>query len=253
MRHLLARPLALTLALSAFVPCSSLAAQAGDWSIGPVRRGGASSTDSVYLTTYLGDNSQSSLAVPVSRLRGLTSEAIGGATREVSFSIASGAGTITFTGSAGGGSGRGEYRFVANRAFGDTLHAHGFRGFAASFDLFRLALRDVTLRDVDATIAALRRYDDELPDAGDYIRFTNHDIDPAVITDLGDAGLRELDASQIIRLVNHDVDGAFVRSARAKGYTDLDAEGLIRLKNHKGEFRADRAARSHRRSSGNDM
>ena len=245
-----ARSLVPTLALVVAVPASTLAAQAGDWSIRPAHRGTAPVADSVTLVTYLGDDSQSSMTVPVSRLRGLTRDALAGATRDVSFSIPSGGGTITFTGRAGNGSGSGEYRFTANRAFGDTLHAHGFRGFASSFDLFRLTLRDVTLRDVDATIAALRRYDDELPDAGDYVRFTNHDVDPAVIADLGDAGLRHLGVNQIIRLANHEVDGAFVKSARAKGYTDLDAEGLIRLKNHKGEFRPDRAARTRRSSPG---
>jgi hypothetical protein len=150
------------------------------------------------------------------------------------------AGTVSFTGSVGNGSGSGEYRFAANRPFADTLRAHGLRGITSSFDLFRLSIRDIQLRGVDAIVAAMRRYDDPLPDAGELIRFMNHDVDAKVVADFGEAGLRGIDASQIIRLMNHDVDGAFVKSARAQGHTDLDAEGYIRLHDGRGEFRSTR-------------
>ena len=236
----------LTLLLAAAVAApASLAAQAGDWELHPLHPG-SSTSDWTSLTVYVGDQSNTSLPVPVSRLRGLTSALIDGADTTLVFSIPSAAGTVSFTGRAGHGSGSGEYRFAVNRAFSDTLEAHGVRGHTSSFDLFRLALRDVKLADVDALVAALRRYDGELPDAGEYIRLMNHDVDAGVLAEFGDAGLRRLDAEQLIRLTNHDVNGTFVKWARANGHADLDVEGLIRLKERKGEFRPAREARIHR-------
>jgi hypothetical protein len=232
---------ALSAGIALCLLASSAAAQGGDWRL-ESSRGNAGS---VQLTLLLGGDAQTSLTVHIARLRGLTGEGLEGASQTAKFVIEGDAGTVSFEGSMGGGQGAGEYRFSPNRAFDDSLRRDGVRGVTGSFDLLRLAIRGITRADVANLLTTMRRYDDRLPDAGEIVRFWNHDVDAATIADLGDAGLRELDASQIIRLVNHDVDGAFVRSARARGYADLDAEGLIRLKNHKGEFRGDRAGRIH--------
>ena len=79
-------PLLLVAAVAAPI---SLAAQAGDWQLHPVHRGSSASSDWVSLTIYAGDMSNTSLDVPLARLRGLTSALLEGADTNLAFSIPS--------------------------------------------------------------------------------------------------------------------------------------------------------------------
>jgi hypothetical protein len=188
--------------------------------------------DSVQLTLMRSPDGISSFPVALSRLRGLTAEALAGEPAAARFQVVSDAGVVSFTGHVGGGTGSGAFTFAARPAFSEALKQRGVTGPISEHDLFRLAIVGTTAGSIDALLATLRRYEDELPSATELVRFTTHGVTERTITDLGDAGLRGLSAETIVRLVNHDVDGQYVREWRAAGYPNLDTEALVRLRNH---------------------
>jgi hypothetical protein len=224
----------LVLAAALTIPSGSLSAQteAGDWTITRSRHHGTVDRDTVQLTLMRSPDGMNSSSIALSRLRGLTADALAGAPAAARFQIVSDAGTVSFVGHVGGGTGSGEFTFAARPAFAEELRRRGVTGPVSDHDLFRLTIVGTTAATVDALLATLRRYDDETPSAPELVRFATHDVTDRVVADLGDAGLRGLSAETIVRLVNHDVDGDYVRAWRAAGYADLDAEALIRLRNH---------------------
>ena len=229
------RSLLTTLAVMALLalPLHSAAAQSeeGDWTITRRHRREAS-RDTVQLTLMRSPDGMNSSGVALSRLVGLSADVLAGPPASVRFQMSSDAGTISFTGHVGGGTGSGAFTFVARPGFADALRRRGVTGPLSDHDLFRLALVGTTTASLDALLATLRRYDDGLPSAAELVRFATHDVTEAVVADLGEAGLRGLSPETIVRLVNHDVDGRYVREWRAAGYPDLDVESLVRLRNH---------------------
>jgi hypothetical protein len=224
---------AMSAALSvAAAPAVTIAQEAGHWDITPLHRDGRVLASIELSFSYDRDSQMSLGPVPLSAFRGLTAAQLNGDASDARFTMPAPAGTVSFTGTVGHGSGSGDFTFAPNRAFGATLAQHGIQGGADDFDLFRLAIHDVTVGQVDTLVAALRRYDDVLPDANDLVRLLNHGVDAAVVADLGGAGLRGLEPGQIIRLVNHDVDGRYVQAVRAAGYGTSDVDRLVWLHNH---------------------
>lgn len=208
------------------------AQETGQWQITPLHHDGR-----VLATVNLGFSEGGTVnttlgPVSLSELRGLTAAQLNGNASDVRFQLLAAAGTVSFTGIAGHGRGSGDFTFVPNRAFAASLARHGIQSGIDDHDLFRLAIRDVTLGQVDTLVAALHKYDDVLPDATELIRLLNHDVDARVVADLGDAGLRGLEPSQLIRLVNHDVDSRYIRALRAAGYDTRDTDMIVRLHNH---------------------
>jgi hypothetical protein len=186
----------------------------------------------VQLTLMREQNSFSSFPIALARLRGLSASALNGAPAAARFQLATDAGSASFTGHVGGGTGSGQFDFAPNREFANTLRQRGVIGPVSDHDLFRLTVAGISLATVDGLLAALQRYGDGRPTTTELARFATHDISARVIADLGEAGLRGLSPETIIRLVNHEVDGRYVREWRDAGYRDLDAEELIRLRNH---------------------
>lgn len=228
------------LAAAASTVASTAAAQeAGQWEITPIHRDGRV-LGTVNLAFSQGEDSNMSLGpISLSELRGLTAAQLNGSATDVRFQLAAPAGTVSFTGMAGHGRGTGDYTFAPNRAFGAALSTHGIQGVVDDYDLFRLAIRDVTVGQVDTLIAALRQNGDVLPDVNGFVRLLNHDVDAGVVADLGGAGLRGLEPEQIIRLVNHDVDSHYIQALRAAGYTTRDTDTIVRLHNHGVALRGD--------------
>jgi hypothetical protein len=230
------RILSATLALAVVLPLSSASAHAqdeqGDWTITPQRRHGTVDRDTVQLTLLRSPNGMNSFPIALSRLRGLTPEALSGAPAAARFQLASDAGTVSFSGHVGGGTGSGQFDFAAKAGFTEALRQRGVTGEVSEHDLVRLTIVGTTAATVEALLTTLRRYDDGRPSAPELVRFATHEITDRVIADLGDAGLRRLSPETIVRLVNHEVDGRYVGDWRAAGYPALDVEELIRLRNH---------------------
>ena len=223
----------LAAALTALPAVARAQSEEGHWTITPLRKSHALiRPGSVQLTLMTEPDNMSSLTIALARLRGLTQSALDGAPATTRFQITSDAGTVSFTGHVGDGTGSGRFDFAPNRAFGEQLRRRGVIGDVSDHDLYRLTLHGVSSASLDAVLATLRKYDFELPTTGELVRFTTHDIDERVIQDLGDAGMRGLSPESIVRLVNHDIDGQFVREWRDVGYRDLTAEDLVRLRNH---------------------
>lgn len=224
--------IALLFATSAAVPVLLAAQESGQWEITPLHRDGHVLA-TVNLSFSYGPDSPMSLGpISLSDFSGLTAAQLNGSASDVRFTMPAPAGTVSFTGMVGHGRGSGDFTFAPSRAFGTTLGRHGIHGDVDDFDLFRLAIRDVTIGQVDTLVTAPRRYEDVLPDANELVRLLNHGVDEHVVADLGSAGLRALEPEQIIRLVNHDVDGRYVQALRAASYTTRDTDMLVRLHNH---------------------
>jgi hypothetical protein len=225
--------LVLALALPLLAPVARGQSEQGDWTITRTRRSyGGAARDSVQLTLMREENGISSFPVALARLRGLSADALSGPPAASRFELASDAGTVSFTGHVGGGTGSGQFSFAPQRAFVDVLHRRGVTGTVSDHDLYRLAIIGTTTASVDALLATLRRYDDALPSGPELVRFATHDVTAQVVADLGDAGLRRLTPEEIVRLVNHEVDGRYVRAWHDAGYRDLAVEELVRLRNH---------------------
>lgn len=226
-----ARALA-AVALLALASIPLAAQETGQWQITPLHRDGRVLA-TVNLGFSEGDDFTTTLGpISLSELRGLTAAQLNGSASDVRFQLVAAAGTVSFSGIAGHGRGSGDFTFAPNRAFAATLAKHGIQSGIDDHDLFRLAIRDVTPGQVDTLVAALRKYDDVLPDATELIRLLNHDVDAHVVADLGGAGLRGLEPNQLIRLVNHDVDSRYIRALRAAGYDTRDTDMIVRLHNH---------------------
>jgi hypothetical protein len=233
MRHPFAN-LALSAFLLAALPAVAVAqSEEGHWTITPQYRGRSiGNQDIVQLTLLSAPDNSNSFSIDVARLRGLSLAALNGAPASARFQIVSDAGTVSFTGHVGEGTGSGRFDFAPDKNFADAMRRRGLSGSLSDHDLFRLTLHGTNAATLDVLFAALRRYDDAMPTASELVRFTTHGVDGRTITDLGEAGTRGLSPESIVRLVNHDVDGAFIKEWRAAGYSDLDAEELIRLRNH---------------------
>ena len=233
MRRIISRALALTVVLATAFLSARAQGEDGDWTITRHRRAvSVGNRDTVQLTLMRSPDGMSSFAVPLSRLRGLSPEALFGAPAAARFQLVSDAGTVSFVGHVGGGTGSGEFGFAAKPGFGDALRQRGIVGPLSEHDLFRLTIIGTSTATVDAMLATLRKYEDGRPTPSELVRFATHDVTERTIADLGDAGMRRLSPEMIVRLVNHDVDGRYVRDWIEVGYRDLEPEDLIRLRNH---------------------
>jgi hypothetical protein len=232
MRRIPSTLLALTVVLA--IPFLPALAQGedGDWTITRHRRAERVDRDTVQLTLMRSPNGMSSFPVPLSRLRGLSPDALRGAPAAARFQLVSDAGTVTFTGHVGGGTGSGQFDFAAKPGFAELLRRRGIAGALSDHDLFRLTIIGTSAATLDALLATLRKYEDDPPSSSELVRFATHDVTERTVADLGDAGMRRLSPEMIVRLVNHDVDGRYVRDWIDAGYRDLEAEDLIRLRNH---------------------
>ena len=190
------------------------------------------------------------------KLPGLTADQLLSGGVRVHFAQVHDAGTIDYTGVAGGGDASGGFTVAPNPQFGATLQR---RGIGTPTTAQQLAL---TLMGADYSyLDVLAKQGFERPDVGQFVRLlehgvsvdylrgmaalrlTPHSIDTIVrARDHGvtpeyaraviDAGYRSLWIDDLIRARDHGVSPDFIRAFRTLGYTTIGTEELIRLRDH---------------------
>ncbi|HYE59135.1 MAG TPA: hypothetical protein VD948_11545, partial [Rhodothermales bacterium] len=101
---------------------------------------------------YHSTNSQSIL---LSRLRGLSAQALNATQRQlVQFTVEGEAGTISFEGSARGGRAEGQFSFTGSDRFADEVARRATER-PNGRQLLSLAMEDARVRDLDALVSAL--------------------------------------------------------------------------------------------------
>jgi hypothetical protein len=183
--------------------------------------------------------------IPADRLRGPIAP--------VSFTIQREPGAFACVGSAGNGSGAGQFTYTPNPRFDDGLAAREM-GRPSFHESLELAIAGVTLAFVDrvrtgsqhATTAELvrvvqhgvnQRYVDDLaalgyktPSLDDLTRMRDHGVTPQFVKSVVDAGYRNLSVDDLVRLADHGVRERYIAEMRAAGYTNVSAQQLITLR-----------------------
>jgi hypothetical protein len=250
-------------ALAAFFVAGSAAPQAaraasplvGRWSI--ASRGDDPARVQLrleYSESTEGGNSNSSWSssVPLADA-GLPPERLRGAIGAVTFQMQREPGSFSCTGSAGEGSGAGQFTYVPSMRFDDALSSRGF-GRPTERQSLELAIAGMTLAFADqirgssqhATVADLLRviqhgvnprYVADLASLGykvtsldQLVKLRDHGVTPRYVGDLGAAGYKNLTADDVIALRDHGVSVAFVERLKAHGYNNLSVRDLIRLR-----------------------
>jgi hypothetical protein len=170
-------------------------------------------------------NSSWSSGVPTADA-GLPIEKLRGPIGPVSFTIVREPGTFNCTGSAGEGSGAGQFTYAENARFDDALASRGL-GRSTPHQSLELAISGTTLTFVDQIRAMAQR-----PTTGDIVRVVQHGITPKYIADLASLGYRVTSLDQLVRLRDHGVTTEFIRAVQAAGYRNLSPDDLVRLADH---------------------
>ncbi|HYW52421.1 MAG TPA: hypothetical protein VE826_00555 [Dongiaceae bacterium] len=155
--------------------------------------------------------------IPMDRLRG----PIG----PVSFQIQREPGTFNCTGSAGEGSGAGQFTYAQSARFDDALAARG-AGRPTYKQSLELALANASLDFVDKLRAASGR-----ATVADVVKALQHGVSPRYLNELAATGYRGLSIEQLVRLRDHGVGVDLIRAMQAAGYR-LSPDDLVRLSDH---------------------
>jgi hypothetical protein len=223
-------------ALAALFFCSSVFAAAdaagstfvGRWSI--VSRSDDASRVQLrleYSETSADGNSNASWSssVPTAEA-GLPIEKLRGPIGPVTFAIQREPGTFNCTGSAGEGSGAGQFTYAENARFDDALASRGL-GRPTLHQSLELAISGTTLAFIDQIRATGQR-----PTLAEIVRVVEHGVTPKYIADLASLGYRVTSLDQLVRLRDHGVTTDFIRSVQAAGYRNLSPDDLVRLADH---------------------
>lgn len=205
----------------------------------------AGSDGSNWNTSWSSPVTLADAGIPADRLRGPMSP--------VSFTIAREPGSFACVGSAGEGSGAGQFSYAPNARFDDGLASRGM-GRPNFHESLELAIAGVTMAFVDrvragsqhATTAELvrvvqhgvsQRYVDDLaalgyktPSLDDLVRMRDHGVTPEFVKAVIDAGYRNLSVDDLVRLADHGVRERFIADMRAAGYTSVSAQQLVMLR-----------------------
>ncbi len=170
----------------------------------------------------------------------------------ISFSIQREPGTFACAGTAGEGSGMGQFTYSPNARFDDALASRGM-GRPTLHESFQLAIAGATLAFIDRVRGTAQhagisdvvlvmehgvdpRYVDELavlgyktPTLDDLIRLRDHGVSPRYVGDLAEVGYKNFSVDELVTLRDHGVSAAFVGRLKAHGYTNLPVSDLIRL------------------------
>ena len=257
MRRFAIAALAALLAAGSFAQ-SANASPSGRWSISPARGDDQShvqlrleysdsSGNGSWNSSWSSGVALSDAGIPADRLRG----PIG----PVTFRIQREPGTFDCTGSAGEGSGAGQFRYEPSARFDDALASRGLArpSFQQSLELaiagttlgfvdqLRASSQHVTTADVVRVVqhGVNAKYIADLAALGyrtssldDLVRLRDHGVTPEFIRAIQAAGYRELSASDLVRLVDHGVGERYVAEMRAAGYTKVTADQLVTLRDH---------------------
>ncbi len=148
---------------------------------------------------------------------GISAERLRGPVSPVTFRIRREPGTFDCTGSAGEGSGAGQFRYEPNAAFDDALASRGL-GRPTFQQSLELAIAGTTLAFVDQLRASSQH-----ATVGDLVRVVQHGVNPRYVADLAALGISRRSLDDLVRLHDHGVSIEFVRAFQAAGYRDLSA------------------------------
>ncbi|HYW53148.1 MAG TPA: hypothetical protein VE826_04210 [Dongiaceae bacterium] len=228
MRRFAVAALAALLAAGGFAQ-SAGAAPIGRWSISPAR---GDDQSRVQLRLEYSENSNgntwnSSWSSPVAVSdAGISADRLRGPIGPVTFRIAREPGSFDCTGSAGEGSGAGQFRYEPSARFDDALASRGLARptFAQSLEL---AISSATLAFVDQLRASSQHVT-----TADVVHVVQHGVNPKYIAELAALGYRTSSLEDLVRLRDHGVTPDFVRAVQSAGYRDLSANDLVRLADH---------------------
>lgn len=173
-----------------------------------------------------GSNWTSSWSFPVPAAEaGIPMDRLRGPIGPVSFQIQREPGTFNCTGSAGEGSGAGQFTYVQSARFDDALAARG-AGRPTFKQSLELALANASLDFVDKLRAASGH-----ASVADVVKALQHGVSPRYLNELAATGYRGLSIEQLVRLRDHGVNVELIRAMQASGYR-LSPDDLVRLSDH---------------------
>jgi hypothetical protein len=170
-------------------------------------------------------NSSWSSSVPLAEAA-LPAERLRGPIGTVSFQIQREPGTFSCTGSAGEGSGAGQFTYAPNARFDDALSARGF-GRPSTLQSLELAIAGMTLAFADQIRGSAQRVT-----VADLVRVIQHGVNPRYVADLASLGYKVTLLDQLVKLRDHGVTTEFIRAIQAAGYRNLSPDDLVRLADH---------------------
>ena len=228
MRRFIVAALAVLLAVGGALAQSANAAPAGRWSISPAR---GDDQSRVQLRLEYSDSSDgyshSSWSSPVALSdAGIPPERLRGPIGPVTFRIQREPGSFDCAGSAGEGSGAGQFTYAPSTRFDDALSSRGV-GRPTYKESLELAIAGATLAFVDQIRASSQR-----ATVGDIVRVVQHGVNPRYVTDLAALGYKVTSLDQLVRLRDHGVSTDFIRAVQNAGYRNLSPDDLVRLADH---------------------
>ena len=180
-----------------------------------------------YYENANGDSYNSSWSAPVPIAdAGLPAERLRGPIGPVTFQIQREPGTFSCTGSAGEGSGAGQFTYAPSARFDDALASRGM-GRPTYKESLELAIAGTTLAFADQ-IRGLSRS----TTVADLVRVMQHGVNPRYVADLAALGYKVTSIDQFVRLRDHGVSADFIRAIQGAGYRNLSPEDLVRLADH---------------------
>lgn len=208
---------------------------------------------------------------------GIPAERLRGPIGPVTFAIQREPGTFSCTGSAGEGSGAGQFTYAPNPRFDDALASRGL-GRPAYLDSLRLAVANASLAFIDRLRATsghvsisevaraldhgvTPRYVDEVAAAGyrvsvdQLVRMRDHGVNVDLIRAVQGAGYGSPSPDDLVRLADHGVNERYLREMRAAGYVHASAEQLVTMRDHgvTTRFVADMAANGYKNLSPEEL
>ena len=280
MKRLMFAAIAALIASVAVPARAADAVSVGRWAI--AARGDDQSHVSLQLA-YAGANGSEnwdvsrSSTVPLAEA-GIPADRLRGPIAPVSFSIRREPGTFACVGTAGQGSGAGQFTYAPDPRFDDALASRGM-GRPTEHQSIELAISGTTLAFVDRlrgttqhvgvadVVRAVQhgvdsRYVEALAAFGyttasldDLTRLRDHGVTPELIRSVQQAGYRNLSVDDLVRLTDHGVRERFIAEMRAAGYTSVSADQLITFRDHgvTPRYLADLAAAGYKSFSANEI
>ena len=205
---------------------------AGMWtaerSVWKVRGGGTATIVQISMRRRGGGRGswQSSFAVPLDELRGLSAAEIEAPSAEARFELSRDAGNLRFEGRFLDGAGAGHFTFAPSAEFAAAVRERW--GSLDAERLFALAVHDVSrafLRELSAL-----GYDGLTFDQAVSLRI--HGATPEFVGELRGRGYTSVPVDQLVSMRIHGVSPEFIRELKALGYTGVPVDQLVSLRIH---------------------
>ncbi|MBV8644434.1 MAG: hypothetical protein JO225_11020, partial [Candidatus Eremiobacteraeota bacterium] len=228
MKRLLVAALA-ALALAGTAISNADAAFSGRWAVMPTRDGDQNQVQLRLEYSDVGNghygNSSWSSSVALADA-GIPADKLRGPIGPVTFTIQREPGTFSCFGSAGEGSGAGQFTYAQSPHFDDALASRGL-GRPDFRQSLELAIGGVTLAFIDQ----LRRFTQHMTTA-DVARAVEHGVTQRWVADLASVGYRVDSLDQLVRMRDHGVTTDMIKAVQNAGYRNLSPDDLLRLADH---------------------